>query len=129
MGTAEFYSIVENLPEIAEALVIDNSRLGREDQLLLFVVLRAGYQLDDHLRSRIKQQLRSEGSPRHVPDGIHSVPEIPHTLNGKKLEIPIKRLLAGTPVEQVMNRDTVANSAALQYFVDWAHQSASPLSA
>ena len=66
MGTAEYYSIVENRPEIAEALVIDNSGLGREDQLLLFVVLRVGYQVDDHLRSRIKQQLRSEGSPRQV---------------------------------------------------------------
>ena len=128
MGSAEFYSIVENLPEIAEALVIDNSGLGREDQLLLFVVLRAGYQLDAHLLSRIKQQLRSEGSPRHVPDAIYQVPEIPHTLNGKKLEVPIKRLLAGSPVEKVVNRDTLANPAALQYFVDWVRQFAPALS-
>lgn len=117
MGTSEFYSIVEALPEIAEALVIDTGGLGREDKLLLFVALSRGLKLDDALRSRIIQQLRSEVSPRHVPDAIYHVPEIPRTLNGKKLEVPIKRILAGTPVDQAVHRGAVANPESLEIFV------------
>jgi acetoacetyl-CoA synthetase len=117
MGTVEFYAIVEALPEIAEALVIDTCGLGREDRLLLFVALQPGAQLDDSLRTRIREKLRAEGSPRHLPDAIHAVPEIPRTLNGKKLEVPIKRILTGTPVEQAVSRATVSNPQALDYFV------------
>jgi acetoacetyl-CoA synthetase len=120
MGTAEFYSVVEDFPEVAEALVVDTGGLGREDALLLFLALRPGAVLDDGLRARINQRLRSELSPRHAPDAIHIVPEIPHTLNGKKLEVPIKRILTGTPAEQAVNRETVANPGALSYFVDFA---------
>ncbi len=120
MGTAEFYAVVEDVPEVAEALVIDTGGLGREDALLLFVALRPGTELDDGLRARINQRLRSELSPRHAPDAIYAVPEIPHTLNGKKLEVPIKRILTGTPVGQAVNRETVANPGALSYFVDFA---------
>jgi acetoacetyl-CoA synthetase len=120
MGTAEFYAVVEDFPEVAEALVIDTGGLGREDALLLFLVLALGVNLDDGLRARINQRLRSELSPRHAPDAIHVVPEIPHTLNGKKLEVPVKRILAGTPAERAVNRETVANPGALSYFVDFA---------
>jgi acetoacetyl-CoA synthetase len=120
MGTAEFYAVVEDFPEVAEALVIDTGGLGREDALLLFLALRPGAALDDGLRARINQRLRSELSPRHAPDAIHAVPEIPHTLNGKKLEVPIKRILTGTPVERAVNRETVANPGALTYFIDIA---------
>ena len=117
MGTVEFYSIVEALPEIVEALVIDTGGLGREDRLLLFVALQPGLKCDDSLRARIIQQLRSEVSPRHVPDAIYDVPEIPRTLNGKKLEVPIKRILAGMPVDQAVHRGTVANPESLEIFI------------
>ena len=117
MGTVEFYSIVEALPEIADALVIDTGGLGREDRLLLFVVLQAGLKFDESLRTRIIQALRSEVSPRHVPDAIYDIPEIPRTLNGKKLEVPVKRILAGMPVDQAVHRGTLANPEALEVFI------------
>jgi acetoacetyl-CoA synthetase len=117
MGTVEFYSIVEALPEIADALVIDTGGLGREDRLLLFVVLQPGLKFDDALRLRIVQTLRSEVSPRHVPDAIYDIPEIPRTLNGKKLEVPVKRILAGVPVDQAVHRGTLANPESLDVFI------------
>ena len=117
MGTVEFYSIVEALPEIVEALVIDTGGLGREDRLLLFVAVQPGLKFDDSLRARILQELRSEVSPRHVPDAIYDVPEIPRTLNGKKLEVPIKRILTGTPIDQAVQRDTMANPESLEIFI------------
>ena len=120
MGTVEFYAIVEALPEIAESLVIDTGGLGREDQLLLFVALQPGIECDENIRAKIVKTLRAEVSPRHVPDAIHAVPEIPRTLNGKKLEVPIKRILAGIPVEQAVSRGTVANPHALDYFCQHA---------
>jgi len=120
MGTSEFYAVVEDIPEVSEALVIDTSRLGGDDKLLLFVALRVGGSLDGALQDRINQRLRKEISPRHIPDGIFEVPEIPHTLNGKKLEVPIKRILAGTPVEKAVSRDAVANPEALNWFIAFA---------
>jgi acetoacetyl-CoA synthetase len=117
MGTVEFYAIVEGLPEIADSLVIDTCGLGREGRILLFVVLKPSAQLDEALRTRINQKLRAEGSPRHLPDVIYAVPEIPRTLNGKKVEVPIKRILTGTPVDQAVNRDTLSNPRALDFFV------------
>lgn len=126
MGTAEFYSVVENIPEVAEALVIDTSRLGGEDKLLLFLALKPGTELDTTLHGTIAQRLRQEISPRHVPDGIYAVPEIPHTLNGKKLEVPVKRILTGTPVEKAVSREAVANPEAVAWFVAFAAQNPQP---
>ncbi len=120
MGTSEFYSVVEDISEIAEALVIDTSCLGGEEKLLLFIALRAGSELDDALRETINLRLRKEISPRHVPDGIFVVPEVPHTLNGKKLEVPIKRILTGTPVEKAVSREAVANPEAVNWFITFA---------
>jgi acetoacetyl-CoA synthetase len=120
MGTVEFYSIVEALPEVAEALVIDTGGLGREDRLLLFVALQPGVKCDDAVRAKIVKTLRAEVSPRHVPDAIYEVPEIPRTLTGKKLEVPIKRILAGVPAEQVVTRGAVGNPHALDYFIQLA---------
>jgi len=117
MGTVEFYSIVEAMPEIVEALVIDTGGLGREDRLLLFVALQPDLKFDESLRARIIQRLRSEVSPRHVPDAIYHIPEIPRTLNGKKLEVPVKRILAGLPVDQAVHRGTVANPESLEIFI------------
>lgn len=128
MGTAEFYSVVEDIPEIAEALVIDTSCLGGEEKLLLFIALRADRELDAGLRDTINLRLRKEISPRHVPDGIFAVPEIPHTLNGKKLEVPIKRILTGTPVEKAVSREAVANPEAVNWFVTFAAQKTNTVS-
>ena len=118
MGTAEFYAVVEDLPEVAEALVIDTGGLGREGVLMLFVATRPGVTLDDTLRAAINARLRAGVSPRHVPDAIYAVPEVPRTLNGKKLEVPVKRILTGAPMDKAVSREAVANPESLRYFVD-----------
>ncbi len=117
MGTAEFYRVVERFDEIADSLVIDTGRLGQEGRLLLFVTPAEGAELSDELVDRIKRSLRAELSPRHVPDEIHVVPGIPRTLSGKKLEIPVRKILLGTPVEQAANPDAMANPEVLRHFV------------
>ena len=116
MGTSEFYRVVEEVPEVLDSLVIDLSGLGGDGRLLLFVVLREGAALDDGLRERISARLREELSPRHVPDEIHPIPEVPRTLNGKKLEVPIKRILTGTPLDEAVSAGAVANAASLEVF-------------
>ena len=116
MGTSEFYRVVEELPMIADSLVVDLGRPGEEGQLLLFVVPTAGVTLDDPLRRRIAAALRTALSPRHVPDRIIAVGEIPRTLNGKKLEVPVKRLLLGEPIGTVVSEGAVANPASLAAF-------------
>ena len=117
MGSAEFYAVVEAIPDIAEALVIDLSGLDRPDLLVLFVVPREVGELNELLRKEINQRLRQEVSPRHVPDFIFAVPEIPRTLNGKKLEVPVKRILLGEEPGRVAQLDALANPAALEFFV------------
>jgi acetoacetyl-CoA synthetase len=122
MGTSEFYRVVEELPQVVDSLVIDTGELGREGRLLLFVALRNGAALDDALRTAIRDRLRTELSPRHVPDEIHQVAEIPRTLNGKKLEVPVKRILAGAAPDRAASRDALANPAAFDAFVRLAAQ-------
>ena len=117
IGTAEFYSVVESLPEIADSVVV---HLEETDRLLLFVALRDEAALDDELRHRIKAELRSALSPRHVPDEIRVVPSIPRTLSGKKLEVPIKRILTGTPPDLAVSRGSLANPEAIDAFVELA---------
>ena len=119
MGTSEFYRIVEGLPEVADSLVVDTGALGSEDKLWLFVVPR-GTTLDKALTDKIRTTIRKELSPRHVPDEIMAVPEIPRTLNGKKMEVPVKRLLMGAPMEKALNLDTMANRAAIDPFLKLA---------
>jgi acetoacetyl-CoA synthetase len=101
---------------VLDSLVIDLSGLGEEGRLLLFVVLTEGTQLDDALRQRISSRLRTELSPRHVPDEIQAIPEVPRTLNGKKLEVPIKRILTGTALDKAVSAGAVANPASLEVF-------------
>ena len=120
IGTSEFYRVVEEMPEVVDSLVVDTGRLGREGRLLLFVALRGGAALDDALRARIRQKLREELSPRHSPDAIYQIAEIPRTLNGKKLEVPVKRILDGTPPETAVSRDAMSNPESLQVFIDLA---------
>jgi acetoacetyl-CoA synthetase len=86
----------------------------------LFVVLREGAELDDDLIARIRGRIREDCSPRHVPDEVVAVEEVPRTLSGKVLELPVKRILQGTPPEQAASRDSLANPAALDFFVSWA---------
>ncbi len=116
MGTSEFYRVVERLPEIADSLVVDTGQLGAEGRLVLYVVLADGCQLDDALIARLKSALRAELSPRHVPDEIHQVPGVPRTLSGKKLEVPVRRILLGTPVAEAADPDAIANPEVLALF-------------
>ena len=122
MGTSEFYRVVEQLPEVVDSLVVDTGQLGQEGQLVLFVVLRPGVSLDEALKQRIRQRLREDLSPRHVPDAIHAIPEVPRTLNGKKLEVPVRRILLGQPPEQAVSRDAMSNPDALRFFQELARQ-------
>lgn len=122
MGTSEFYRVVEGIPEVLDSLVIDLEGLGGEPYLALFVVLREGAQLDQELRERIKQTIRTALSPRHVPDDIFQIPEVPRTLNGKKLEVPIKKIFMGVPPERAANPDAMSNPQILSYFVELAHR-------
>jgi acetoacetyl-CoA synthetase len=124
MGTAELYRAVEALPEVLDSLVVDLEYLGRESYMPLFVVLRAEAALDDPLRERINARIRAALSARHVPNEILAVPEVPRTLSGKKMELPIKRLLLGHPLAQVAHADAMANPASLVWFVDFARRRA-----
>lgn len=117
MGTSEIYRVVESLPEISDSLIIDLEALGRDSYMPLFVVLRDGETLTDDLKQRIKQRLREELSPHHVPDDIFAIEEIPYTLSGKKLEIPIRRILLGQDVEKAANPGAMRNPAAVDYFL------------
>jgi acetoacetyl-CoA synthetase len=119
IGTAEFYAVVEAIPEVADSLVI---HLDDGDRLLLFVTLREGVDLTDELRAAITRELRSSLSPRHVPDEIAAVPGIPRTLSGKKLEVPVKRILMGTPPEEAAARGSLANPESLDAFVHLANR-------
>ena len=120
MGTSEIYRAVLALDEVVDALVVDVPRAGQESWLALFVVLRGGATLDDERRAAIAQRVREDCSPRHVPEDVFAVAELPRTLSGKLLEVPVKRILSGTPPERAASRDSLANPAALDWFVDFA---------
>ncbi|WP_394782292.1 acetoacetate--CoA ligase [Undibacterium sp.] len=120
MGTSEIYRAVESLPEVLDSLVVDLEYLGRESYMPLFVVLRADKQLNDELTTAIKTTIRTALSSRHVPNEIFAVAEIPRTLSGKKMELPIKKLLMGTPIDKIANRDAMANPGSLSYFEKFA---------
>jgi acetoacetyl-CoA synthetase len=120
MGTAEIYRVVEDLPEVLDSLVVDCEYLGRKSFLPLFVVLRPGCVLDDALKSRIKERVRAAASARHVPDEIYAIEAVPRTLTGKKMELPVRKLLLGMPVEKVASADAMANPASLGFFVGLA---------
>ncbi len=123
MGTSEIYSAVLSLPEVVDALVVDLPRPDTEGWMLLFVVLRDGVSLDDGLIAAIKRRIREDCSPRHVPNEIREIAEVPRTLSGKALEVPVKRILMGTPPEQAASRDSLVNPEALDYFVELSERS------
>jgi len=122
MGTSELYSAVEALPEVLDSMVVDLEYLGRESYMPLFVVLRPGIALDDAMKAKIDNAIKTALSPRFVPNDIFQVAEIPRTLSGKKQELPIKKLLLGQPLEKVVNKDAMANPACLDWYVALANQ-------
>jgi acetoacetyl-CoA synthetase len=124
MGSAEFYRVVEDFPEVVDSLVVDTGQLDLEGRLLLFVALRPGETLDAALQARIGERLRRDLSPRHVPDQIYQIPEIPRTLTGKKLEVPVKRILNGTAPEIAVSRDAMTNPDSMAFFVRLASKAA-----
>jgi acetoacetyl-CoA synthetase len=119
MGTSEFYRVVEGFPEVADSLVIDTGKLGAEGRLILFVVPAAGHELDDDLKQRLRAALRKQLSPRHVPDEIHQVAGIPRTLSGKKLEVPVRKILLGTEPTRAADPNALADPGVLEYFTDY----------
>jgi acetoacetyl-CoA synthetase len=120
MGTSEIYRAVLGLDDVLDALVVDVPRPGTEGWMPLFVVLREQAELDDGLRREIARRVREQCSPRHVPDEVFAIAEVPRTLSGKALEVPVKRILSGTPPERAASRDSLTNPAALDWFVDLA---------
>ena len=122
MGTSDFYRVVDDIEEVLDSLVIDTGHAGMDGRLVLFLVLQDGQALDDDLRGRIRAKLRRDLSPRHVPNEMHAVPDIPKTLNGKKMEVPVKRILSGEPVDASVSKDAMSNPESLQPFLELAGQ-------
>ena len=122
MGTSEIYDVVQSLDEVTDCLVVDLEGLEGESYMPLFVVLATGAVLDDALQQKIRDALREQLSPRHVPDEIVAVPEIPYTLSGKKMELPVRRVLKGRPLERAANPDAMRNPRAIEYFVEVARR-------
>lgn len=120
MGTSEFYRVVEDMDEVLDSLIIDVATPDDSARLLLFVVMPEGKTLDSILRGAIRSKLRSEISPRSAPDEIHQIAEVPRTLNGKKIEVPVKKILSGASVEQVISLGAVSNPNSLRFFVRMA---------
>jgi acetoacetyl-CoA synthetase len=121
MGSADIYEVVERLPDIAEALVLGVEQPNGAYWMPLFVVLAAGAELNDALKGQISAAIRAQVSPWHVPDQIMAAPGIPHTKTGKKLEVPIKRLLQGGNPSQVVDRSAVDNPELIDWFVSVPH--------
>ena len=124
MGTSELYSAVEALPEVLDSMVVDLEYLGRDSYMPLFVVLRPGTALDDAMKTRLNNAIKTALSPRFVPNDIFLVTDIPRTLSGKKQELPIKKLLLGAPLEKVVNKEAMANPACLDWYVAFAQNHA-----
>ncbi len=122
MGSSEIYAAVEELPDVMDSLVLGFETKGGQYLMPLFVVLNEGVKLDEELKKKINTKIRSALSPRHVPDVIYSILEVPCTLNGKKLEVPVKKILCGIPVEKAVNVDSMSNPDSIEYFVKLAEE-------
>ena len=120
IGTAEIYAALASVPEVQDALIVNLDLPGGGFFMPLFVTLAGGRVLDDSLRAKITGRLRREYTPRHVPDKIIQVRAIPATLTGKKMEVPVRKLLLGLPVEQVANLNAMADPDSLADFVHYA---------
>ena len=120
IGSSEIYNAIESLPEVADSLVVDLSYLDRPSYMPLFVVLKPGQVLTDELKQKINWHIRDEISPRHVPNDIFAVSEVPRTLNGKKMEVPVRKILLGVPTQKAVNVDSMANPTSMEYFLEFA---------
>ncbi len=128
MGSSEIYRVVEGIPEVLDSLIIGVEQPGGRYYMPLFVVLREGVELDDVLKTKIKSTLRTHISPHHVPDEIIQVSDVPRTLSGKKLEVPIKKLFMGVPLEKAISVDALSNPQALQFYSELAQQKGTAIS-
>jgi acetoacetyl-CoA synthetase len=124
LGTSEIYNVVEAHPQVLDSLVVDVEVPGRPGFMPLFVVLRPGVALDAALEGELRQRIREGLSPRFVPDEIVQVAEVPRTLTGKKQELPIKKLLLGRALAEVVNPDACANPAAFAWYADYVRRRA-----
>jgi acetoacetyl-CoA synthetase len=120
MGTSELYRVVEDFDEVADSLVVDLEYLGRDSFMALFVVLREGEQVPADLKRRLLDAIRTRLSARHVPDDVFAIPEVPRTISGKKLEVPIKKILLGQPVDKSVNRSSMGNPQSIDWFIRFA---------
>ncbi|MCB2227997.1 MAG: acetoacetate--CoA ligase [Desulfarculaceae bacterium] len=120
MGSADFYNVLEDLPELADSLIVGYTDSKGQYHMPLFVVMAEGYALDQELTKRINSTLRSSLSPRHVPDGVFAIAEVPRTINQKKLEVPVIKILSGVPVEQAVNVDSMSNPESIAFFTKFA---------
>lgn len=123
IGTAEIYNILEKHRAVQDSLVLTMENKSGKSEMFLFVQIKDTYTFDEKLMKQIKQTLRTQGSPRHVPDFIYEVPDIPCTLSGKKMEIPVKRILTGTPLEDAVSLEVVKNPESFDYWVDFRAKS------
>ena len=122
MGTAEIYRAVLALDDVVDALVVDVPREGEDNWMPLFVVLREGREADDALVKAVRTRVKEDASPRHIPSEVIPVPEVPKTLSGKILELPVKKILMGTPPDQAASRDSLANPDSLDVFAEIARE-------
>ena len=120
IGTAEIYNVLESIPEVDDAIVVNLDLPGGHFFMPMFVKLVDGVTLDDRITTEINTRLRREYTPRHIPDKIIQVPAMPTTITGKKLEVPVRRLLMGVPLENAANTSAMADPAALDAFIDYA---------
>jgi acetoacetyl-CoA synthetase len=123
IGTAEIYRAVEQVEEVADSLIVCCELPGGHFFMPLFVKLKPGFMLDDGVRNRIAARLREDCSPRHVPDRMYAVEAVPYTLTGKKMEVPVRKILMGWPLEKAGSRDAMMNPEAIDYFVRFAQES------
>jgi len=126
MGTSEIYRAAAAVPGVIDSLVIDIPHEGRGEELwmILFVVLDGGAVLDEGLAAQIKRRIREDCSPRHVPNEVLQIEQVPRTLSGKVLEVPIKRILMGMPAEQAASVDSLADPRSLDYFIELSRSTA-----
>jgi acetoacetyl-CoA synthetase len=117
IGTSEVYSAVDSIPEITDSIVVCIEKEGGQYFMPLFVVMKEGYILDEEMKKKIKTMLRTQYSPRHVPDEIYAIPEVPYTISGKKMEAPVKKILMGTEPDKAASRDTMRNPDSLINFL------------
>lgn len=122
MGSSEIYRVVESLPEILDSLIVGIELAGGRYYMPLFVVLKEHQELDDSLKATIREKLRSSISPHHVPDEVFAIPEVPRTLSGKKLEVPVKKLLMGIPLDAAISTDAMSNPQSIHYFITFAER-------